>query len=382
MQFDARRYDNDQAVSIVIEDGRLLSVTSLDDPPGDLPLVCPGLVDLQVNGRDGQEFNDLELTVDKVAAISHAMDADGVTRYCPTTTTQSFEMLAHGMRTIVDACQQDREVARRIPCIHLEGPYLSPQDGPRGAHPLEHCREPDWDEFQRLQQAADGLIGILTVSPEFDGSVEFIRKVADSGVLVAIGHTSAGSDQIRAAVDAGASMSTHLGNGAHGQIRRHPNYIWDQLAEDRLTASLIVDGHHLPEAVVKTFLRAKTVERCVLVSDITGMGGKPAGLYENSNLGSVEILEDGRLVVPGQRQLLAGASRPIGVGVAMVMRYADLDLRDAVVMASQRPAELIGLEPGGLEPGAMADLVLFELAEDRMDVQATILHGTLVFGAL
>ena len=382
MQFDARRYDDDQAVSIVIEDGRLLSVTSLDDPPGDLPLVCPGLVDLQVNGRDGQEFNDLELTVDKVAAISHAMDADGVPRYCPTTTTQSFEMLAHGMRTIVDACQQDREVARRIPCIHLEGPYLSPQDGPRGAHPLEHCREPDWDEFQRLQQAADGLIGILTVSPEFDGSVEFIRKVADSGVLVAIGHTSAGSDQIRAAVDAGASMSTHLGNGAHGQIRRHPNYIWDQLAEDRLTASLIVDGHHLPEAVVKTFLRAKTVERCVLVSDITGMGGKPAGLYENSNLGSVEVLEDGRLVVPGQRQLLAGASRPIGVGVAMVMRYADLDLRDAVVMASQRPAGLIGLEPGGLEPGAMADLVLFELAEDRMDIQATILHGTLVFGTL
>ena len=201
-------------------------------------------------------------------------------------------------------------------------------------------------------------------------------------MLVAIGHTSASTDQIQAAVDAGATMSTHLGNGAHGQIRRHPNYIWDQLADDRLTASLIVDGHHLPAAVVKTFVRAKTIEKCVLVSDITGMAGMPPGLYENSSLGSVEVLEDGRLVVPGQRQLLAGASRPIGVGIATVMEYAEVGLADAVAMASQRPASLIGLEPGRLEAGATADLVLFHLAEGRLDVQATVLGGERVYGEL
>ena len=382
MQCDARRYDNDEAVSVVIEGGQLLSVTPLEDPPDGLPRIAPGLVDLQVNGHGGQEFNDLELTVEKVAQVSCAMDGDGVTRYCPTATTQSFEMLSHAMRVIDEACQQVPEVAGRVASIHLEGPYLSPQDGPRGAHPLEHCREPDWDEFQRLQEAAGGRIGIHTVSPEYEGSAGFIRQLADSGVLVAIGHTSATSDQIQAAVDAGALMSTHLGNGAHGQIRRHPNYIWDQLADDRLTASLIVDGHHLPAAVVKTFLRAKTVERCVLVSDITGMAGMPPGLYENSSLGSVEVLEDGRLVVPGQRQLLAGASRPIGVGIATVMKYADLSLEEAVGMASQRPAALIGLEPGSLEPGAVADLVLFQLQEDRLDIQATILAGELVYGEI
>jgi N-acetylglucosamine-6-phosphate deacetylase len=382
MQFDARRYDNEQAVSIVIEADRLVSVTSLENPPAGLPLVAPGLVDLQVNGQRGQEFNDLELTVEKVTLISRAMDADGVTRYCPTATTQSFEMLSHAMRVIDDACQQVSDVDRRVACIHLEGPYLSAQDGPRGAHPLEHCREPDWDEFQRLQEAAGGRIGIHTVSPEYAGSEEFIRQVAGSGVLVAIGHTSASTDQIRAAVDAGAAMSTHLGNGAHTQIRRHPNYIWDQLADDRLTASLIVDGHHLPAAVVKTFLRAKTIERCVLVSDITGMAGMPPGLHENSSLGSVEVLEDGRLVVPGQRQLLAGASRPIGAGIATVMQFADVGLEDAVVMASQRPASLIGLEPGRLEAGATADLVLFQLAGGGLDVQATVLAGELVHGEL
>jgi N-acetylglucosamine-6-phosphate deacetylase len=382
MQFDACRYDNEQAISIVIEADRLVSVTPLENPPAGLPFVAPGLVDLQVNGQRGQEFNDLELTVEKVTLISRAMDADGVTRYCPTATTQSFEMLSHAMRVIDDACQQVPEVDRRVACIHLEGPYLSAQDGPRGAHPLEHCREPDWDEFQRLQEAAGGRIGIHTVSPEYAGSAEFIRQVAGSGVLVAIGHTSASTDQIRAAVDAGATMSTHLGNGAHTQIRRHPNYIWDQLADDRLTASLIVDGHHLPAAVVKTFLRAKTIDRCVLVSDITGMAGMPPGLYENSSLGSVEVLEDGRLVVPGQRQLLAGACRPIGVGIATVMQYADVKLEDAVVMASQRPASLIGLEPGRLEAGATADLVLFQLAGGGLDVQATVLAGELVHGEL
>ena len=382
MQFDARRYDDNQAVSIVIEGGQLQSVTPMEEDPGDLPWIAPGLVDLQVNGHGGQEFNDLDLTIEKVSQVSTAMDADGVTRYCPTATTQSFEMLSHALRTIDEACNQLPEVARRVACIHLEGPYLSPQDGPRGAHPLEHCREPDWDEFQRLQEAAGGRIGIHTISPEYEGAAAFIRQLAESGVLVAIGHTSATSDQIQAAVDAGASMSTHLGNGAHGQIRRHPNYIWDQLADDRLTASLIVDGHHLPAAVVKTFLRAKTVERCVLVSDITGMAGMPPGLYENSSLGSVEVLEDGRLVVPGQRQLLAGACRPIGVGIATVMQYADLELEDAVVMASQRPATLIGLEPGSLEPGAVADLVIFQLQEGRFDVQATILGGELVHGEL
>jgi len=382
MQVNARRYDNEQAVSIVVEGDHLASVTPLQDPPAGLPLVAPGLVDLQVNGHGGQEFNDLDLTIDKVARVSCAMDADGVTRYCPTATTQSFDMLSHAMRVIHDACVQVPDVERRVACIHLEGPYLSSQDGPRGAHPLEHCREPDWNEFQRLQEAAGGRIGIHTVSPEYERSADFIRKVVDSGVLVAIGHTSASTDQIQAAVDAGATMSTHLGNGAHGQIRRHPNYIWDQLADDRLTASLIVDGHHLPAAVVKTFVRAKTIEKCVLVSDITGMAGMPPGLYENSSLGSVEVLEDGRLVVPGQRQLLAGASRPIGVGIATVMEYADVGLADAVVMASQRPASLIGLEPGCLEAGATADLVLFHLTEGRLDVQATVLGGERVYGEL
>jgi N-acetylglucosamine-6-phosphate deacetylase len=204
--------------------------------------------------------------------------------------------------------------------------------------------------------------------------------------LVAIGHTNATSEQIAAAVSAGARMSTHLGNGAHGQIRRHPNYIWDQLANDRLVASLIVDGHHLPPSVVKSFVRGKTAERCVLVSDLVGMAGMPPGRYPDTSIGDIEILENGSIVVGGQRQYLAGAGFPITVGIANVMRFAQVDLRTAVDMASRWPAQLIDApSAAGLATGAPANLVLFDLPSSEagpIEVQATIVGGERVYGSL
>ena len=134
---------------------------------------------------------DLALDTERVAQVSLANDADGVTSYLPTLTTQSAEMLCHGLQTIAKACEEDPRVAKRVIGIHLEGPYLSDQDGPRGAHPKEHCRVPNWDEFQQFQAAAEGNIRLFTISPEFDNSAEVIGKVVDSGVVVAIGHTSA-----------------------------------------------------------------------------------------------------------------------------------------------------------------------------------------------
>jgi len=269
-------------------------------------------------------------------------------------------------------------VARRVAGIHLEGPYISPQDGVRGVHPREYCRRPDWDEFRRLQEAAGGRIRILTMAVEFHQAPGFIEQVAASGVVVAIGHTAADSAQIHAAVDAGARMSTHLGNGSHPMIRRHSNYIWDQLAEDRLTAGLIVDGHHLPPEVVKTFVRAKTPGRCILVSDLVGLAGSPPGRYASS-LCDVEVLPSGKLVIAGQAELLAGASEPIGTGVANVIRFAGASLTEAVRMAVDHPARLLGIHPGGLQPGDPADLVLFDL-DAQFKVRATLIGGQVVFG--
>jgi N-acetylglucosamine-6-phosphate deacetylase len=351
----------------------------------DLPLVAPGLVDLQINGYGGVEFNDPQLSIDKVRQVALSQDAFGVTGFLATTTTDSHAVLAHALATIARAIDQVPEIAARIAGIHLEGPFISPDDGPRGAHPRQHVRPPDWQEFGTLQDAARGRIKLLTMSPEYDGAADIIRRAASTGVLVAIGHTKATSDQIRAAVDAGARMSTHLGNGAHPQIRRHPNYIWDQLADDRLVASLITDGHHLPPTVVKSMVRAKTPDRIVLVSDITSMGGMPPGKYQ-TGLGELEVLASGKLVPAGQPDILAGASLPLHVCVANVMRFADIDLPTAIAMASTRPAGLIGLADHGLDVGTAANLVLFDLpsaaAPDRLVIRATVNRGEVAYGEL
>ena len=284
----ARHYGTGTGYEVILQDGEISALSYLFAGGDEHPFVAPGLVDLQVNGYGGLEFNDPELDSEKVRQIALSLDRDGIVEFCPTFTTAGHALLHHSISTVADTIESDAEVARRCQYLHLEGPFISSEDGPRGAHPLEHVRPPCWDEFQKLQEAARGRIRILTMSPEFEQSADFIRQVVDSGVIVAIGHTAATSEQIAAAVDAGASMSTHLGNGAHGTIRRHPNYIWDQIAEDRLVCSLIADGHHLPAAVVKTVVAAKTVERCVLVSDITGMGGMPPGIYESTaGLGKV-----------------------------------------------------------------------------------------------
>lgn len=355
----ARRYDTLRPVELEIEGGKITRITPAAEQ-ADLPLVAPGLVDLQINGFGGVEFNDPALSIEKVRQVALSQDRFGVTSFLATCTTDSHEVLSHALATIASAIRQLPEVRARIPGIHLEGPFICPEDGPRGAHPKQHVRPPDWDEFQRLQDSAEGRIKLLTISPEYSLAPDVIRRAAASGVLVAIGHTKATSDQIHAAVDAGARMSTHLGNGAHPQIRRHPNYIWDQLSEDRLVASLICDGHHLPSAVVKAMVRAKTPARVVLVSDVTSMGGMPPGRYQ-TGLGDLEVLPSGKLVPAGQPDILAGASLPIHLCVANVMRFAGVDLATAIKMASTAPARLIGLDHPGLEVGAPANFFLFDL---------------------
>jgi N-acetylglucosamine-6-phosphate deacetylase len=388
MQLLGRRFDTGKTSLLEIQSGRIARIDPVEVDAATAagwPWIAPGLWDLQVNGYAGQAFSSRELTPSHVAQIGRKMFGFGVTRFLPTLTTERHEVLAHGLRTIDEACRADPRLDRQVVGIHLEGPYISSVDGPRGAHPASYCRAPDWDEFQRLQEAAGGRIRLLTMAVEFDAAAEFVGRVVASGVLVAIGHTAADSRQIRRAVDAGARLSTHLGNGSHRLLPRHPNYLWDQLAEDRLWASLIVDGQHLPPEVVKTFLRAKTPARCILVSDLASLAGLPPGRYA-SELSDVEILDDGRLVVAGQRQLLAGASQPLSTAVARVMDFAGVDLASAMSLAGQQPARLLGLGPVALEAGQPADLIQFALrpASDSsladLDVHCTLADGELRHG--
>jgi len=355
MKFLCHWYATKELVEVVVDQGRVAQITSaVTTANATTPWLAPGLVDLQVNGYGGTEFSSPTATTNTVADVTEQMALFGVLRYLPTVTTATFAVMAQGLRNIAAACEQFPTVARAVGGIHLEGPYLSPEDGPRGAHPQACCKPPEWEEFQRLQDAAGGRIRLLTMAVEWENAARFIAQVVTSGVVVAIGHTAANSDQIRAAVDAGARLSTHLGNGSHRMLRRHPNYLWDQLAEDRLDASLIVDGQHLPPEVVKTFVRAKGAERCILVSDLSGLAGLPPGRYAGQ-LCDVEILADGRLVLAGQEQLLAGAGFPLGLGIENVQRFADVDLTTALQMAIDHPARLMGWSVPKLAVGARLD---------------------------
>lgn len=387
MEIVGRWYETGSAVRLRIEGDGVAGVDEVEtntEPEEELPWIAPGFIDMQINGYRGQEFSSDKLTLERVGEIVDATAPMGVTEFLPTLTTHTLDTLSFGLRLIDEACRQDRAIESRVPGIHLEGPFLSTQDGPRGAHPLANCRRPNWDEFCRLQDAAGGRIRVHTVSPEYEEAFEFIRKVADSGVIVSLGHTAATADQIRRAADAGATMSTHLGNGSHAMLPRHQSYLWAQMAEDRLTAGLIADGHHLPPDLVKSLVRAKEPCRCVLVSDLSGYAGLAPGVYQ-TELCDLEILPTGKVVVAGQQEVLAGASLPIGVGIANVMNFAGVTLAAAVDMASRRPAGLLGLETVRAEVGSRADFVMFELPEEpgdgskRMEIQETIVGGETVW---
>ncbi|HET6323331.1 MAG TPA: N-acetylglucosamine-6-phosphate deacetylase, partial [Planctomycetaceae bacterium] len=274
-----RRYENGEPVRITVEGERIAAVEPAW-PARDAeewPIVAPGLFDLQINGYGGTWFGKAGITVDEVLGVLQQHFRFGVTRLCPTVITNSFEVLKGALTALRQACEQEPWAARMVPGFHVEGPYISPEDGPRGAHPREHVRPPDWAEFERLQTAAGGRICLITLAPELPGAIDFIRRATTSGVTVSLGHTAAEGPQIAEAVEAGARLSTHLGNGAHPLIRRHPNYIWEQLGDSRLSASVIADGHHLPGSVLRSIFRAKGVRGVILTCDASGLAGCTPG---------------------------------------------------------------------------------------------------------
>ena len=378
-----RRYDTGEPVRITTEGDRISAVSPCtpSGPVADWPWIAPGLVDLQINGHGGIWFSNATLTPAEVVKTVEPLFGAGITRVLPTLVTASHEEFSNGFSAIRQACEQNAWVDQMIAGCHLEGPFISAEDGPRGAHPLKHVRPANWEEFLKLQDAAGGRIRLVTLAAESEGAPEFIRRAVDSGVTVAIGHTAANSDQIQAAADAGARLSTHLGNGAHGQIRRHPNYIWDQLGDSRLVASIITDSHHLPPSVIRSIIRTKTPAGVVITCDAAGLAGCPPGEYEAAS-GNVEILPDGRIVIAGQQQLLAGSSLLTDVCVAHAVMVGGVSLAQAFDMAGKNPCRLLGLEPTRLRRGSRADLVQFDFAGagDAIHWRSTVMGGEVRFG--
>jgi N-acetylglucosamine-6-phosphate deacetylase len=363
-------------------DSIITGVDALVYPPQENVFIAPGWIDLQVNGYAGVDYNSPVTPHGEIARSIDVLHSTGTTRFYPTVITASPSNMEGSLRNLARA-KSALAGGEAMEGFHVEGPHICPDDGPRGAHPQSAVRPPDIDEYRRWQEAADGNVRLVTLSPEWPEAPQYIEAVVRDGVVISIGHTKATAEQIDAAVAAGATMSTHIGNGAHSMMKRHPNYIWDQLADDRLAAGFIPDGIHIGSAFLKVGLRAKGTTRAVLVTDASMPALATPGLYRLGEV-DVELTTDGRVVLVGQTRL-AGSALRMDDGISNAMRMAGVSLPEAISMATRNPARVgrIAGRQRGLTSGDRADLVLFRFDEStkQITVLETIAGGRTVYEA-
>jgi len=299
----------------------------------------PGLVDIHVNGFAGVDYNSAGLTQAALGESLEAMRATGVTRCLPTIITSDAGHFATCAKEIIKSSDP------MIAGLHMEGPYISPLDGPRGAHPLESVIDANIEDFKRRQAAADGRIRLVTLAPEVPGALELIEYLVEHNIVVGLGHSGASAQCIHDAATAGATISTHLGNGCFAQMDRHHNVLWPQLADDRLIGAFIADGHHLPADTLKAMLRAKGLARSILVTDAVCAAAAPVGVY---SLASLRIQVDAqRRVTQVGTASLAGSALTLDVAIRNTCHWGDLSLETVWPLASRYAADAIGIEPHG-----------------------------------
>lgn len=368
--------------TVVVRSGKVDSVTQGNiELPGAIEInaggnfIAPGLIDIQINGFLGVDFSDQNLNIQDLRKATKALWQNGVTTFLPTIITNDFENLKRSF-SLLTRILDDEELRMSVPGFHLEGPYISPVQGYRGAHLEKYVRLPNWNEFVELQEAAKNRIKLITVAPEVDGAIPFIKKCVESGVVVALGHHNGSSDIIHQAVDAGASLSTHLGNGCANLINRHENPLWPQLADNRLSISIIADGFHLNQDQLQCFYKMKGVNKTILVSDALDLAGLPPGEY--IRMERVVVLSE--VVKYPAENVLAGAASPLSTCVSNMMKFTNCGLEKAIQMSTTNPASLIGISDiGEINRGKRANLILFTLEDERILIQKTILDGMEVY---
>jgi N-acetylglucosamine-6-phosphate deacetylase len=375
-------YETAKPVRIEITDGMIRSINESPGPHDEDKklFVAPGLIDNQINGFAGIDFSGNSLSADGVIKAAQALWKVGVTSFLPTLLTNSNANLLKIFGILDEAISNNHFLQESIPGFHLEGPYISAEEGYRGCHPVRHIRKPSREELASYQQAAGGRIIQITMAPEIEGAMEFIRLCVNDGIVVAIGHTNASASQIGQAVENGARLSTHLGNGCANFIHRHKNPIWPQLSNDMLTPSVIADGQHLLPDEIRVFYKVKGSDNMILTSDVVYLAGMAPGKY--TFLESEVILTQDGMLLNQELDCLAGASFPLIKGVENIMIFTGCSLADAINMASGNVAEAYNLhDRGKLNPGRRADIIMFERMGNQLKINQTFQGGKLVYKA-
>jgi N-acetylglucosamine-6-phosphate deacetylase len=379
MVIQGNSYRDGSGIEISFSEGSIDSISKTRTPIDKDLILGPGFTDIQVNGYGGIDYNEIQNDPIKLAEISRLLYHEGVTTHFPTIITNDSEQISRLILQIVSLRKSDELSRMSIEGLHIEGPFISPIDGPRGAHPKEFVSAPNWSLVQKWQNESKGLIKMITLSPEWENANSFIEKCVEHGILVSIGHTNASHQQILDAVNAGARLSTHLGNGMHPIIARHPNYLWSQLSQDELGASIIADGFHLPSEVIEVFQKVKK-ENLLLVSDSVSLAGMPTGDYKLHIGGEVTLTPEGKLHLKSNPSILAGSASNIRRGVSFLIKNKLATFTEAWEMASIRPQKLLNLGHILFKEGAIADLILCRTKENgKLKVLKTIKHGREVF---
>ena len=298
-----------------------------------------GLLDLQVNGYAGVDFNDPGITPAAMDTALAAMRSHGVTACLPTLITAAPDVLAARFRALDAAISLSELGPQMVPGYHLEGPFLRDEPGYSGCHPSTAMADPDAETVLELENKLARPILVVTLAPERDGAVKTIRALKSAGKTLSVGHSAAGFAAIKAGAEAGLSLSTHLGNGLPQVLPKLENTLLAQLAEPRLTACLIADGHHMSPEALAALIALKGIDRCLLVTDAVSAAGAPPGPYRFAGM-DIEHAKDGRVANPGGAGL-AGSALQLDAAVRNVADWGIADFATAVRMASEHPRAAI-----------------------------------------
>ena len=358
---------------VLFKNGRIENLIPIRNKDHDVEtlMLTSGLFDIQFNGMLGYNFSAEGLTVDQVIEINSALERRGILRWCPTICSQTSEIVEQNLSIIREAI--DGGLAANIHCIHLEGHYISSEEGYRGVHLPRFIRDPDPKEFDRWQKTAGGHIGLFSLAPERVGALEFIQKLKMEGVKVGLVHHHSDHRTIQAAAAAGADLSSHLINGCVTLIHRQHNIIWSQLSLDQLWASFIADGYHIPPYTLRAVIKSKGIDRSILISDLSHLSGLPDGEYESNEM--TVILKDGGLWVKEKgTNLLSGSAKTLEQDVEYLAVHAGFSIENSLLMASINPARYFGVETEmGIYTGRKGPLAVFSWARNRLTVKEILL---------
>jgi N-acetylglucosamine-6-phosphate deacetylase len=367
----AAHYKTGAPATFQFESGRLVSkspgiVKALHS--NELPVYGPGFCDIQVNGFAGCDFNHAQTTSAHIIHALSRLKETGCTVVLPTLITAQpalLQALFHQLALLPTRLPDGTQ----IPGFHLEGPFISPQDGARGAHPLNAVQPPNRTAFQTFQKAARGRIAMVTLAPETKGAIPFIKYLANNHIIPALGHTMASSDDIQKALRAGALLSTHLGNGCPGLLDRHRNPVIAQMAENALGASFIPDGIHLPPPAFRALWNAKAGATRILTTDCMAAAHAKPGRYTIGTV-TTEVGRDSVVRLPGS-SVFAGSAITMDRAVPLAAKMANIPLWKAWDAASITPLKLLAQSSKRrLDSGTL----FAQIRNDRLEI-LSVLHG-------